>query len=58
MLEQALTYEVVHSQRRTTDIVIDRDGSLLVRAPEGTYPEKIENIVRSKRLWIYKNLAN
>ena len=52
-----ITYEVVRSRRRTADIVIERDGSVLVRAPEEVAPERIEDIVESKRYWIYRNLA-
>jgi hypothetical protein len=52
-----IAYEVVRSGRNTADIVIERDGRVLVRAPEGVAAERIENIVESKRYWIYKNLA-
>ena len=52
-----INYEVVRSRRRTADIVIERDGRVLVRAPEEIPPEKIEDIIASKRYWIYKNLA-
>lgn len=50
-------YELVRSPRRTADIVIEPDGRVIVRAPEDTPPERIEDIIESKRLWIYKNLA-
>ena len=33
-----ITYEVVRSRRRTADIVIERDGSVLVRAPRRSPP--------------------
>jgi len=56
-LEGEINYEVVRSRRRTADIVIERDGRVLVRAPEKIPPEKIEDIIESKRYWIYKNLA-
>jgi len=52
-----IEYELVRSPRRTADIVIEPDGRVIVRAPEDTSPEKIEDIIESKRLWIYKNLA-
>jgi len=41
----------------TADIVIERDGSVLVRAPEEVGGERIKDIVESKRYWIYRNLA-
>lgn len=53
-----IAYEVVRSgSRRTADVVIERDGRILVRAPEEVPPEAIEDIVERKRYWIYKNLA-
>jgi len=52
-----IAYEVVRTSRKTADIVIERDGSVLVRVPEQVASERIEDIVESKRYWIYKNLA-
>jgi predicted metal-dependent hydrolase len=52
-----IAYELVRSRRKTADIVIERDGRLLVRAPRAIPDERIEDIVESKRYWIYKNLA-
>ncbi|MCF7990492.1 MAG: M48 family metallopeptidase [Thiohalocapsa sp.] len=43
--------------RKTTDIVIERTGRITVRAPEGYTPEQVDAVVRSKRMWIYRNLA-
>ena len=45
------------SQRRTTDIVIERDGRVVVRPPAHYTPDQIDAVVASKRLWIYRNLA-
>lgn len=55
--KDSIHYELIRSKRKTADIVIERDGSLMVRVPEDTPVETVENIVHSKRLWIYKNLA-
>lgn len=52
-----IAYEVIRSPRKTADIVIERDGRVLVRAPHSVPDEKIEDIVAAKRYWIYKNLA-
>lgn len=52
-----LPYEVVRSRRSTTDIIIERDGSLLIRAPEWADDDQVANIVESKHYWIYKGLA-
>jgi hypothetical protein len=50
-------YEVIRSRRSTADIIIERDGSVLVRAPEWVDDEQIANIVTSKHYWIYQGLA-
>lgn len=55
--DKDIAYEVVRSQRATADIVIERDGRVLVRAPESIPDERIEDMVEAKRYWIYKNLA-
>jgi predicted metal-dependent hydrolase len=52
-----ISYELVRSPRRTADIVIEPDGRVIVRAPETIPPERIEDMIEAKRLWIYKNLA-
>jgi predicted metal-dependent hydrolase len=51
-------YEVVRSRRSTTDIIIERDGSLLVRVPEDMGDEQIADIVASKHRWIFQGLAD
>lgn len=43
--------------RRTTDIVIERDGCVTVRPPARMTPEQVDDTVLSRRLWIYRNLA-
>lgn len=43
--------------RQTTDIVIERDGSVAVRPPARMTPEQVDDTVLSRRLWIYRNLA-
>jgi predicted metal-dependent hydrolase len=45
------------TERKTTDIVIERDGVVTVHPPKGITPDKVDAIVVSKRMWIYKNLA-
>ncbi|WP_077530288.1 M48 family metallopeptidase [Vreelandella utahensis] len=45
------------NQRKTTDIVIERDGTVVVRPPAKYTPEQVDAVVDSKRLWIYRNLA-
>jgi predicted metal-dependent hydrolase len=45
------------TDRKTTDIVIERNGIITVRPPRTCRPERIDAVVRSKRMWIYRNLA-
>lgn len=45
------------SSRRTTDVVIERNGRIVVRPPITHTPEQVDAVVESKRLWIYRNLA-
>lgn len=52
-----LEYEVVRSHRTTADIIIERDGSLLVRAPEWAGDEQVARLVKSRNYWIYRGLA-
>lgn len=44
-------------QRKTTDIVIERDGKVVVRPPANYSAEQVDALVESKRMWIYRNLA-
>jgi len=43
--------------RRTADIVIERDGQVQVRVPSHLPDDKVDDLITSKRLWIYKALA-
>lgn len=45
------------TERRTTDIVIERNGMVTVRPPLRMTPEQVDETVLSKRMWIYRNLA-
>ena len=46
------------ANRRTTDIVIERNGQITVRPPLRMTPEQVDQTVLSKRMWIYRNLAD
>jgi predicted metal-dependent hydrolase len=43
--------------RKTTDIVIERNGIVTVCPPLDLTPEQVDAVVESKRMWIYRNLA-
>ena len=53
-----MQYEIIRSRRKTADIIINRDGNVIVRVPEGTGDDKVSKIVRSKNVWIQKQLAD
>lgn len=53
-----LTLHVHRSQRRATiGITVERDGSLTAHVPIGVSQKTVENVVRSKAMWIYTKLA-
>lgn len=55
--DKGLDYRVIRSRRSTADIIIERDGSVLVRAPEWADDEHVKNLVESRYYWIYRGLA-
>lgn len=52
-----IDYTLKKSERKTTSIYIERDGTVSVLAPEPFDQQKIEQIIEKKRSWIYRNLA-
>lgn len=53
-----LTFAVRRSpRRRSLEIVVERDGSLVIVAPEGHDEELLAEFVLEKRFWIYSKLA-
>jgi len=52
-----LTYSLKRSNRKSIGITIERDGSVVVRAPFDKGFSKIEKFVSEKRIWIHKKLA-
>lgn len=52
-----LEYAVQRSaKRRQLTITVERDRSVVVHAPEGLAEEKIQQVVESKRQWIYEKI--
>ena len=48
-----MIYEIRYSNRRKTlGIVVERDGRVVVTAPEGIAATRIATIVEQKRTWI------
>ena len=44
--------------RKTTEIVVERDASLVLKAPPTATVSRAEQFVTSKREWIYRRLAD
>lgn len=51
-----LDYSVVYSDRKTITITVERDRTVIVRAPVGTPDDKIRQAVESKKLWLYEKI--
>lgn len=47
-----IEYEIKYSKRKTLNISVERDRSIIVRAPEGVSEEKIDFLVKSRKDWI------
>lgn len=51
-------YKVVFSDRQKVRITVERDGSVLVRAPRGTALEDIERLLEDRKHWISAKRAH
>jgi predicted metal-dependent hydrolase len=52
-----IDYSLKKSERKTTSIYIERDGSVSVLAPKPFNMLRIEALLEKKRSWIYRSLA-
>lgn len=52
-----IDYALSKSDRRTTSIYIERDGSVSVLAPKPFNMERVEAVLEKKRRWIYRSIA-
>jgi len=53
-----LEYQIKYSNRKTLNISVERDRSVVVRAPEYLTEKKIHEIVQTKRQWIKEKLSH
>jgi len=53
-----LEYSVVYSARKTLTITVERDRSVVVRAPNDTPHEMIEQLINQKKLWLYEKVRH
>lgn len=53
-----LEYKVIYSDRKTLSLIVERDRSVVVRAPKGMTEEHIHQVVEEKRLWLYEKMKH
>jgi len=51
-----LDYEVIFSKRKTITLSVERDRTIVVRAPVGTSEEMIRQAIEAKKLWLYEKV--
>lgn len=53
-----LQFDVVLSaRRRTMELSVERNGALVIRAPERATGPRLEAFIREKRMWVYEKVA-
>jgi len=52
-----IEYTLRRSRRKTASIYVERDGHVSVLVPEELDESQVEDLLESKRKWIYRNLA-
>jgi predicted metal-dependent hydrolase len=57
MCAQDIEFTLIRSDRKTADIVIERSGEVIVRAPTGIDDQKVREAVADRALWIHRSLA-
>lgn len=57
MCAQDIEFTLIRSDRKTADIVIERSGDVIVRAPEGIDDERVRAVVADRALWVHRSLA-
>jgi predicted metal-dependent hydrolase len=53
-----MDYDIIFSDRRTLGLTVERDRTVIVRAPLGTSRERIEEFVQTKKRWIFEKQAH
>jgi len=52
-----IQYTLKRSKRKTASIYVERDGQVSVLVPKELTTKQVEDLLESKRKWIYTNLA-
>ncbi|MGB8648873.1 MAG: SprT family zinc-dependent metalloprotease [Anaerolineae bacterium] len=53
-----LDYRIVYSQRKTIGVSVERDASVIVRAPIGASEDEIRQAIEGKRFWLYQKIRH
>lgn len=51
-------YQVVYSERNTILLIVERDRSIVVRAPKGTSEIDIKKELEKKKIWLFEKMRN
>ena len=57
MCAQDIEFTLIRSDRKTADIVIERSGDVIVRAPNEIDDGKLLQAVADRALWVHRSLA-
>lgn len=57
MCAQDIEFTLIRSDRKTADIVIERSGEVIVRAPLEIDDETVREAVADRALWVHRSLA-
>lgn len=57
MCAQDIEFTLIRSDRKTADIVIERTGEVIVRAPFGIDDHRVRDVVADRALWVHRSLA-
>ncbi len=49
-----LNYQIIYSKRKKLGITVERDRSIVVRAPLGFSEQQIQAVLENKKLWLYE----
>jgi len=53
-----LDYQVVYSRRKSLSLTVERDASVVVRAPEGTSEDLVRRAVEARKLWLFQKVSH
>jgi len=53
-----LDYQVIHSNRKTINITVERDRRVIVRAPRQASEQTVSAALENKRFWIWQKLRD